>query len=111
MTEWIESGEASRRSGLRLRARQESISRISRLRIFSFTWAGRSGSGRVSSECWRALAGLSAADGLVEKLTRLPENDEDEMQSEWSAGMMETEEGRAAAGDDGVSGSRSWQLP
>jgi len=60
---------------------------------------GRSGSGRESSECWKVLEGLSADDGLVEKLAKLLENDEEEMQSEWRAGMLKIEEGRGGAED------------
>lgn len=44
--ELIESDEAERRSGLRERARPESMPKSSRKRIFSLTWDGRSGSGR-----------------------------------------------------------------
>lgn len=43
MTEWMESGVASWRSGFSERAREESMPMISRLRIFSLREVGRSG--------------------------------------------------------------------
>lgn len=68
MMELMESRDAVRRAGLRERARPESTPMTSRLRIFSLTWVGRSGSGREKSANWMALGAgfFRVDDGLAD---------------------------------------------